>query len=443
VSDKLQTGNSGKNGKIRFVALLTLFAMVRAEKAQQVIVSTPSSSAPVPSALADAEDNGMDVVKPISRFLLYQPFQWGPVTVRPHISYGLTYANGIQSSPGNPQASLVQSLSPGVLLNLTTHWNLDYTPTLVFYSDKNLQDSVSHSVSLTGGTTYNDWVFSLSQGFSASSSPNVQTGAQTDQRSYSTSFGASYSFNDRLSLDSGVSQSISDISGNSLILPNVSTNFATLNGDSRSWSISESLGYKFRPRLSAGISAGFGYVNVDSGSDQISASAGGSLSWRATDKTSFQVNAGVSDSRSLGSGSGDIISPTFGASIQYQPFEPTQISLGASRGITTSYFQNTDSESTSVSIGVNQRLLQKYHLSLSAGYSTTDYIQFVPNTGASGGGTSTVRTDNSYSVGASLSRQILKRGSISVSYSYSENLSNSTGFGYSSNQLGLQFGYSY
>ena len=443
MSVKLQTRSASKNRKVRYVTLLTLFAMVRAEKAQQVIMSTPSSPAPVPSALSDALDSDMDVFKQVPSILLFQPFQLGPVTAKPHVNYGLTYANGVQSSPGNPQATTVQSLSPGVTLIIGTHWTLDYTPTLTFYSDKNLNDSVSHSVSLSGGVIYNDWVFSLAQGFSASSDPNVQTGAQTDQKSYSTSLSASYSFNDKVSLDSSISQNIGAINGNSLSLTNVSQNFTNLNGGSRNWSISESLNYKFFPRLNAGVTAGFGYVDVDSGSDQINESLSGDVNWRATDKTSFVVSAGVSDSRSFAAGSGDIISPTFGASIQYQLFEPTQLSLSASRAITTSYFQNQDSESTSLSVGLSQRLLQKYHLSLSGGYSTTDYIQFVPTGGTSGSGTSTVRSDSAYSLGASLSRSFLKRGTISVSYSYSENRSSATGFAYASDQLGVQIGYSY
>lgn len=443
MSAKLQTRSAGKNRKVCCVTLLALFAMIRAEKAQQVIMSTTSSPAPVPSALSDALDSDMDVFKQVPSILLFQPFQLGPVTAKPHVSYGLTYANGVQSSPGSPQSTTVQSLSPGVTLIIGTHWTLDYTPTLTFYSDKNLNDTVSHSVSLSGAATYQDWVFSLSQGFSASSDPNVQTGSQTDQQSYSTSFGASYSFNDKVSLASSVSQSISVVGGDSLSLTNVSQDFTNLNGGSRQWSISESLNYKFFPRLNAGISAGFGYVNVDSGSDQINESLSGDVNWRATDKTSFAINAGVSDSKSLGAGSGDIISPTFGASIQYQLFKPTQLSLTASRGITTSYFQNQDSESTSISIGLTQSLLKEYHLSLSGAYSTTDYIQFVPTGGASSSGTSTVRTDESYSLAASLSHSFLKRGTISVSYSYSENRSTATGFAYASDQLGVQIGYSY
>jgi hypothetical protein len=443
VSAKLQIRHVHKNTRIRLATLLALFAMIRAEKAQQVIMSTPASPAPVPSALSDAMDDEMDVFKQVPNILLFQPFQLGPVTAKPHLNYGITYASGVQSSPGNPQSTTVQSLSPGVTFILGTHWTLDYTPTLTFYSDQNLNDSVSHSVSLSGGFVYGDWVFSVSQGFSASSDPTIQTGAQTDQRSYATSFSASFSFNDKVSLATSISQNISDVGGNSLILTNVSQSFTNLNGGSRQWSLSESLNYKFFPRLNAGITAGFGYVNVDSGADQINESASGDVNWRATDKTSFQVNAGIEDSRSIAAGSGDIISPTFGASIQYQVFGPTQLSLSASRAITTSYFQNQDSQSTSLSIGVTQRLLTKYHLSLSGAYSTTDYIQLLPPTGQSGSGSSTVRTDDSYSLGVSVSRSFLKRGTISVSYSYSENRSDAGGFTYASDQIGVQIGYSY
>jgi len=50
------------------------------------------------------------------------------------------------------------------------------------------------------------------------------------------------------------------------------------------------LNYQFWPRLTAGVGAGFGYVNVDTGSDQTYEQLLARVNWRPTDKLSFQIN---------------------------------------------------------------------------------------------------------------------------------------------------------
>jgi uncharacterized protein (PEP-CTERM system associated) len=148
------------------------------------------------------------------------------------------------------------------------------------------------------------------------------------------------------------------------------------------------------------------------------------------------LSGGLEDQQYLSGGAGDLITPVFGGGIQYQPFKQTQLTLGASRSISPSYFQNQDTVSTSFTAGLNQRLLQKFNLGLTGGYATTDYT-------ATSNGVSAGRTDNTYSFSASLSHSLTKRGAISVSYSYSENSSNVPGSAYSSNQIGVQVGYQF
>jgi uncharacterized protein (PEP-CTERM system associated) len=104
--------------------------------------------------------------------------------------------------------------------------------------------------------------------------------------------------------------------------------------------------------------------------------------------------------------------------------------------VSPSYFQSQNTETTSFTAGLNQRLLQKFNLGLSGGYTKTDYIA-TSNTAVVG------RTDDTYSFSASLSHSLTKRGTISASYSYSENSSNVTGSAYSSNQIGVQVGYQF
>jgi hypothetical protein len=410
--------------------LLCLIAFACTAGAQQVIMQPPHYSA-TPTALQQAQNNEMQVFNPAAAFLNMlqeiNPYQWGPVSFHPSLSYQFLYGTGIQSSPGTNSATIVQTISPNFLFEVGSHWTLDYSPSWTFYSSSQFQNSLDHTAALSWGTSYEDWVLGFSQGYTRSDTPLIETGAQTEQENYSTAINASYQFNTKMSLDMGVSQnfSLASNSGSSANLQN-----------SRVWSTMEWLNYEFWPRLNAGIGAGGGYVNVDSGPDQAFEQVSGRVNWRATDKTSFQISAGFEDSQALIAGASDIISPTFSASIQYQPFEQTKLSLNASRATGVSYFVGQNTESTSLTAGLNQRLLRKFYLGLSGEYTTTDYL-------ASTSGASTGRTDESYSFNASLSRSLSKRATASVSYSYSNSRSSDSRFTFSSNQISVQVGYQF
>src|SRR5271154_625758 len=307
------------------VTLVSLFAVARATQAQSVIAPPPSVDVTPPAV--QSAPNETQVFKPensLSAFLdELQPLQWGPVILRPHVFYQFAYGTGVQSSPGRQHDTVVQQFAPGVLFILSPKWTLDYTPTFPFYSGGSFQNNVGQSVTLTGGTTYEDWVFGLSQNFTYSSLPQVQTGTQTSQQTYSTSLSASRSLNSNMSVDLGVSQDL-----------NYPSDFER----TLQWSTLDWLNYEFWPRLNAGVGAGAGYVEATPNTvfEQIEAR----VNWRATDKMSFGIRGGPEFTQFTEGGGKPLINPTFAASVQYQPFEPTQLSLGANEVVNNSYFQN-------------------------------------------------------------------------------------------------------
>jgi len=75
---------------------------------------------------AQAQNNEMQVFNPAAAFLNMlqgiNPYQWGPVSFHPSLSYQFLYGTGIQSSPGNQQASVVQTVSPNFLFVIGSHW---------------------------------------------------------------------------------------------------------------------------------------------------------------------------------------------------------------------------------------------------------------------------------------------------------------------------------
>src|SRR5262249_27701973 len=135
-------------------------------------------------------------------------FRWGQVQFRPHLLFRFLYGDGLQSQPGNHAKSAIYELYPGLLMNLGEHWVLDYTPSLHFYSSSDFSDTLDHSVSLSGHTTYEDWSLGLSQGYSISSPLVTQTGSQTEQESFSTHLDASWQMTSKASLDLTLDQSL-------------------------------------------------------------------------------------------------------------------------------------------------------------------------------------------------------------------------------------------
>jgi hypothetical protein len=430
--------NALRNWKVNRSAkksgLLLAAGMLTAERmlGGAVLMSQPPVATAPAVAQEDATNNEMNVfvpagvVNPSSGGL----FQYGPVILHPHVNYSLFYGSGIDSSIGNQQDSIVQQLSPGITADLGRHWSVDYTPTLIFYSNRQFQNTVNQSASLNGVTHYEDWDFSLSQGFSSTSDPMTETAAQTGQKSYNTALSAAYAFNDRWSANGSVDQSISLVSGLE---------------DSYNWSTLEGVNYQFSPRLNAGISVGGGYTKQEDNSGQginnpdvVNEEVQFNASWRAMDKVSFQGSVGLNDQQFLATGYQDSLEPIFSASVQYQPFKVTQIALSASRTVGASdyYIIAQSSESTTVSLSWSQRILVKYNLTLNANYEVTDFTTSLFTV-------SQARTDDEYSFNASFGRSFLKHGNWSIIYQYSENLSDVAGYSQRSNQIGFQVGFTY
>ena len=410
--------------------------------AQSVLAPPPATPPVVPASVEEYQTN-----QPVQMRVFApgpvaseenQPFKFGPLIIKPNIFYQFIYGNGIQSSPGSQQNTVVQQLSPGVVIEAGPHWTLNYTPTFNFYSSDAFRNTINQSVLLQWGTTWRNWFVSASQGYAYTDDPQIETGGQTEQQTYSTALNAVYQINEKLSVNLGLNQTFNDYGQNS------STNLALGIANSRSWSTMNWLNDQFWPRLSAGIGLALGYNQQQDSPDSTFQQYQAQISWRVTDKISFQLSGGLEDQEYLSGGESGTLTPIFSGSAQYQPFEQTRISITANRTVNTSAFANQNVESTSILGDFNQRLFGGPSLDLSGGYSSANYIA----TAALGGANS--RNDDIYSFNARLSCPFPKRGTIAIFYQYSKTSSTqsgfvtgSLGFGYSSNQVGFDISYSY
>ena len=201
------------------------------------------------------------------------PVQLGPVDVHPRLNYQFIYGDGIPATPTNHVTTAIQEISPGVLLKLGSHWTLDYTATMIFYSNPQFSDTTSQNVMLNGSTQYEDWTLSLSQGYSYSDTPLVETDAQTEQTVYSTALMASRALGSRLSAQCSLDQVISSSSLDTGPTANSSQ-------DLESWVLSAGLKYQTEFHLGVGLNGAAGYDAITPGGDMKFEQLQGTLNWQ-------------------------------------------------------------------------------------------------------------------------------------------------------------------
>jgi len=219
----------------------------------------------------------------------------------------------------------------------------------------------------------------------------------------------------------------------------ISTNSASSTTlGTKQWSTLDWLNYTCWARLNVGIGAGAGYVESDTGINQIFEQVQARARWRATDKISFNLSGGFEDIQYTVANFGDVLNPIFSATIQYQPVSVTQLSLTASRTISSSYYYILDqaTENTQLSLDWSQQLLEKFTLDMTFSYVSEDYTTSVL-------GSSHTRSDTSYSFNAKLGRNFMRRGTWALTYQVTDSQSNQHGLGYNSTLYGFELTYRY
>jgi hypothetical protein len=400
-----------------------LLVMGRRSQAQQVIGSAPAAPE-TPPALEPFANSDMDVFVPAGEMpgaKPVQPFRYKFLTFRPHVDYQFLYGTGILANPGQPEDTFIQEIAPGLRLDIGDHWVLDYTPAWTLYSNNQFHNVFGQTAALTGGTVYGNWILGLAQNYTDTSQPQAETGTQTREQVFGTTVNGTYTMNSKMSLDLALIQSF---------------NAAESLQSYREWETLDWLNYHFGDRFNVGLGLGVGYDNPDASPNMLFEQYLGRIRWRATDKISLQLHGGVEDRQFLSGGYSDILTPVYGAGIQYQPFEHTQITLNADRTMEVSVFDNQITENVGFDANLNQRLFGELFLNIDGGYQNIQYLT-VSNT------SSAARTDDYSFLNTRLSTAFLTRGKVSIFYQLSNDASTAPGLSYTSHQVGLEISFAY
>lgn len=360
------------------------------------------------STLGPAFENVTDPVGSALRFF------------NPAVNYTLRYGDGISTQPGRRVKSTVHELAPSASFQFAERFMVSYSPSFTWYTSKALEDRSSHRASIMVGGELAGVDVGLSQGYSRSSVPLVETGEQTDQESWNTSLNLSKDIMERSSLEVGINQNIRSASRFTDVI---------------SWSSMVWFRHKFITGLDVSAGLGGNYSSIDPGADIYSWQAKGGLNWSPGTRLRLGLTAGVDVSQFRGPGRGSVANPIYGGSAQYQLFEPTSISLGVSRSVSTSFFADEFSENSRYSLGVSQRLLGRLNLGAGVSLSEVDYV------GRRESVARPQRSDKRWSYSLQLGGRITDRLSSSVGWQRSESDSSFQEFTYGSSTWSFSLGW--
>jgi hypothetical protein len=349
-------------------------------------------------------------------------FKFGPIGLRPQLQYTGSYSEGALVRPGQPESSYVDTFSPGLQIDLREKWKLAYTAAFIRYSNQAFQDTLNHTASLDGAVNIGPGAITFLQGYSSSSSLQLETGRQTGLETVTTSVGAAYPIGPKVAL---------------LVSGNQGLTFVEAAPDSGTWETTESISYKLSPRVDVSSGVSVGYSAVYKSPDMFVVRPLIKISWKPSDKLTASVQASLTEQKFLGGKETWLETPTFEASADYKPFEYTTLTATGTRTVAPSTFlKNQVLVRTAGTLTVTQRLLGHLNANANVTGGESAYVSSVPTAERE-------RKDYPVSYRIGIGSKLLTRGNAEIFYMEAYNFSNRRGFGFSNRQIGLTVGYRY
>ena len=371
-------------------------------------------------------------------------FRWGSILAHPSMGYDLTYGSGLLVGPARAESTVIQTLSPGLSLEIGQNLRVDYDPRLVIYTATGYHDTVNQAVNLQGATQRGDWSLSLNNRYGSSDNPLIETAQQTQQTSNSTRVAASRPLSPELSLNLDLTQ-----------LLRWSGNF----NRTFSWSTSDSLNYRLRDNLTVGLIGGLEYDQVYRSIDMTSERLQGSIQGSVGDKLTYSLTAGMEFREFLGASAPMKASPIFSGTANYQLTEKTSIGGSLSRSVSPSLFNNEFTQTSDVQGMLHQRLFEKMILNVTGGYRQTKHsrtldnhvgllpddplvaLGWIPPIGVIG--YTFLQTDGYTFARVELSTRFLERGTMTLFWSWNDNVSTLRALTFVSRQTGIRLSYGF
>lgn len=356
------------------------------------------------------------------------------------LSVRSVYDDNINLSQNTRVSDFYTSIEPSIMAGfgdtearVENYIRLDYLPAVFLFADHSENNSVQHVVRVDGQYRINRLTLNLSQMVQIMNGVDVQaqnTAGGLDQQVnldvagrtrfniYTTHGNLAYYVTGKTFLSSGADYTSTQYS--SLISSEVFSGNLFLN-------------YNYSEKIVVGAGGTAGVDRVDNPNpDQTFQQANVRISYQATGKIDFAASAGVEFRQFDGNNRDTYISPVFEIGMNYIPFDGTKISVTANRRtLNSAVLASQDYVVTNFSVGIQQRLLQRFFLGLNAGYENSDYFSTVSNSGST-------RSDDYFFVQPSIAVRVTRFWTVGAYYLHRANNSSLDAFSFHDNQVGLR-----
>jgi putative beta-barrel porin BBP2 len=356
------------------------------------------------------------------------------------LSVRSVYDDNINLSHNNRTSGFYTSIEPSVMAGFgdveartENYIRLDYLPAVFLFADHSENNSVQHVVRVDGQYRINRLTLNLSQMVQIMNGVDVQTqntaggldqqvnldvAGRTRFNIYTTHANLAYYVTGKTFLSSGADYTATHYS--SLI-------------SSEIFSANLFLNYNYSEKIVVGVGGTAGANRVDAPNpDQTFQQANVRVSYQATGKIDFAAAVGVEFRQFDGNMRDQYVSPVFEIGMNYVPFDGTKISVTANRRtLNSAVLASQDYVVTNISVGVQQRLLQRFFLGVNAGYENSDYFSTVSNSGST-------RGDDYFFVQPSIAIRVTRFWTVGAYYLHRANNSSLDAFSFHDNQVGLR-----
>lgn len=342
-----------------------------------------------------------------------------------HLGVSSVYDDNISLRPDHEVGDLIWTISPGAGIEfgkeLTDgmHLLLDYTANIIRFMDETQNDSVDHAGEILWGYTFNKLSIGVEQRITTLSDAVVDVGERIKRRIYDTCLTANYDVSDKTYVDWMGSQVVTDTNDLS---------------DKIEWNTGLFLNYRVLPKVTLGMGPKFGWIDASKQGNQDYQQALARILWDPTAKLNFTVEGGVERRDFQDPTVPERWTPVFAVSSAYNPFNGTQISAKAYRGVTNSLSLAPENYiTTGGMLSLKQHLIQKLSFGLSGSYEVSDYHR------TSAPVVVVDREDKLFTIRPSLAYDISEWGMIEAFYFYRNNDSNKDPSDFDNHQVGMNF----
>jgi Putative beta-barrel porin 2 len=278
-----------------------------------------------------------------------------------------------------------------------------YTPGYTAFAENGREDTLDQNANLGTKWLFGGLTCDLRANYRLFSEALADTGTRIRQGQFGIALNSQYEFSNRTSVEADLN----------FITHHFRENFLV---NSTEWIDRNYLNYQVFPKTNISAGATLGYVAADSGPDQTYEQALGRVVYNTDRRISANISGGI-EFRQFAGVVADVTNPVFSATLNYSPFDGTNITVAGSRFVTNSVeYIGQDIVATKVSVACTQQLFDKVALSIEGAYGTSDY-------GDNGGAGDIHRNDDGFGFQGSISFHVTADLAVNLLYEYGHNLS--------------------